>query len=165
MLDRRTGDPVRVGMHIVWLAVICDIDCVWIVCCCVLLFSWVFLCFFLFGPRCYIIFPYKELLINRHQTQRSNKDLKYLEEAQLNILVYLVNCIISLISIQNTNGVLDWLSASIPRQCKILTAVMASQQKDKSGTKPTVYFQTKVWIIYKILAQQCMMLEMCYHPK
>ncbi len=68
-------------MHIWWLAVICDIDCVnWLLLC------WVFFCFFLFGPPCYIIFPYKELLIHRHRTRRSTKDFKYLEEAQLNIL-------------------------------------------------------------------------------
>ena len=39
-------------------------------------------------------------------------------------MVYPVNCIMALISAQNTNGVLDWLLASSPRQCKILTAVM-----------------------------------------
>ena len=39
-------------------------------------------------------------------------------------MVYPVNCIMALISAQNTNGVLDWLSASSLHQCKILTAVM-----------------------------------------
>jgi len=39
-------------------------------------------------------------------------------------LFYPLNCIIALISIQNTNGVLDWPSASILHQCKILIAVM-----------------------------------------
>ena len=111
-------------MCIVWLAVICDIDCVWIGCCCVLLFSWVFFCFFFLGPGVTLFFPYKELLINWHRTRRSNKDFKYLEEAQLNIMVYPVNCIIALISAQNTNGVLDWLSASSLHQYKILTTVM-----------------------------------------
>ena len=110
-------------MHIVWLAVICDIDCVWIVCCCMLLFSWVFFCFFLFGPGV-TFFSYKELLIHRHRTQRSNKDLKYLKEAQLDIIGYPVNCIMGLKSAQNTNGGLNWLSTSSLPQCKILTTVM-----------------------------------------
>ena len=47
-----------------------------------------------------------------------------MEEAQLNIMVYPVNCIMSLTSAPNTNGVLDWLSASSLHPYKILTTVM-----------------------------------------
>lgn len=38
-------------------------------------------------------------------------------------MVYPVNYIIALISVQNTNGVLDWLLASSLHQCRTLTAV------------------------------------------
>ena len=101
-------------MHIVWLAVICGIDCVWIDCFCVFLFSWVFFWFFLLGPGVTLFSPYKEFPIHRHRTQRSNKDLKYLKEAQLDIIGYPFNCIMGLKSAQNTNGVLNCISIESP---------------------------------------------------
>ena len=111
-----------------------------VVCFCLVEFS--FASFFL-GPGVTLFFPYKELLIHRHRTRRSNKDFKYLEEAQLNILVYPVNCIIALISAQNTNGVLDWLSASSLHQCKILTAVMIQPAERQVRYKINGIFSVK----------------------
>ena len=82
--------------------IVCEL--IVVVCFCLVEFS--FASFFL-GPGVTLFFPYKELLIHRHRTQRSNKDLKYLKEAQLDIIGYPVNCIMGLKSAQNTNGVLD----------------------------------------------------------
>ena len=82
--------------------IVCEL--IVVVCFCLVEFS--FASFFL-GSGVTLFSPIKELLINRHRTQRSNKDLKYLEEAQLDIIVYTVNCIKALIFAQNINGVLD----------------------------------------------------------
>ena len=84
-----------------------------VVCFCLVEFS--FASFFL-GPGVTLFFPYKELLIHRHRTWRSNKDLKYLKEAQLDILGlpsqphYTINiyweyqwCIGLIISIESTS--------------------------------------------------------------
>ena len=82
--------------------IVCEL--IVVVCFCLVEFS--FASFFL-GPGVTLFFPYKELLNHRHRTQKSNNDLKYLEEAQLDIIVYTINCIMGLKSAQNTNGVLN----------------------------------------------------------
>ena len=129
--------------------IVCEL--IVVVCFCLVEFS--FASFFL-GPSVTLFFPYKGLLIHQHRTQRSNKDLKYLEEAQLNILGlpsqphYSINicskyqwCVGLTISIEST---------SVPNPHN---SYDPASRKNKSGTRPMIYFQTEVWIIYKVLAQ------------
>ena len=64
--------------------IVCEL--IVVVCFCLVEFS--FASFFL-GPGVTLLFPYKELLINQHRTQRSNEEFKYLE-TQLNRMEFSV---------------------------------------------------------------------------